>query len=291
MICIHRAAVAALLSVAALAAIGRAADDKPAPPAPDLDTFEYVFTKGFFYESTVTLKVTKDGKATYLYKPRQSYPGADASIVRKNWDMPAKDAAAFLTGMVEDGLLDLETFDQFKHPTHHYLNVTCGLWQHRTDFKVLPEKLYRRLLPVLAQAHPEQWKVAEAKRPPLPDGTRIDSIVVGLGLGYGRTLMLSVSRTGQVSYSAADNLTLGRAPIPPVHKGWTIPEKDAAALLDGLIEDGLLKGREANDGNLGSPGKLLGVTYGRWTMHGPGHIPGKALLRLMPLMGKGVAEK
>ena len=204
--------LAAILSLAALAADVRAADVRPAPT---LDTFEYVFTKGFFFESTVTLKVTKDGKATYKSTPRQSYPGADALIVQKNWDMPAKDAAALLNGLVEDGLVDLETFDQFKHPVYHFVMATSGRWHLRLTFNVLPEKLYRRLLPVLALAHPEEWKVAEAKRPPLPDGTRLDSVTIGISPVFGLMRALSVSRTGNVSYSFTDMRVRAASPSRP----------------------------------------------------------------------------
>jgi len=280
MLPIPRRAVAALFSLAALTSEIRASDERPAPT---LDSFEYVFTKGFFFESTVALTVTKAGKGTYVYTPRQSYPGADASIVRTNWDMPAKDAAALLNGLVEDGLLELETFDSVKHATHHYVHLTSGRWRWRLDAKAMPESIFRRLRPLLVQAHPEEWK-AEAKRPPLPDGTRIDSFATGFVPTYGDIHSLSVTRAGKVVYTYHTDPNIGRAGAPSVRKEWDIPAKDAAALLTGLVEDGVL---EPADGP-GDRKRGLGVsvTYGRWRMDLPSPLPEKSFRRLLPLLQK-----
>ncbi len=286
MIPIFRCAILGFLFVGAHA---RAADEKPAPA---LDTFEYVFTKGFLFESTVTLTVAKGGKATYLYKPRQSYPGADALIVRKNWEMPAKDVAALLSGLVEDGLLELETFDSIKHATYHYVGVTYGRWRLRLDSKAMPEKIFRRLLPVLAQAHPEEWKaVAVEKRPPLPDGKCIDSFATGFVPSYGDIYSLSVTRAGKVVYTHHTDPNIGRAAALPVRKEWDIPEKDAAALLAGLIEDGVLEPTDGpGDGKRSWRGQGVSVTYGHWRMDLKTLLPAKVTQRLMPLLWKADPE-
>lgn len=111
---------------------------------------------------------------------------------------------------------------------------------------MVPQKILDRLLPVLAKADPEEFKfpVAKVAKNParLPDGKSIDFFSTTFEPTIGKIYRLTVTRDGEVSYLNINRSLIGRADISNVTKYWTICKKDAAILLDGLVEDGLLRG-------------------------------------------------
>lgn len=282
-----RRIVFGLLSVGALAANAGAADAEATPKAETLDRLQYVFTKGFFFDATVVLTVTKGGKVEYSYKPR-AFTGIESRVVTKTWEMPEKDARALLSGLVEDGLLEAEAHEDWIHARgpYHYVSATFGAWHLQIRPKKIPENAFRRLLPVLQKADPGEWKVAEA-RPALPDGRRIDSFSTSFERSYGEVIWISVAANGKVAYSHHTRSDIGRAPGKPVREEWDIPVKDAVALLAKLVASGVSESEKKPV--VGWPGPhTVVVGYGRWRLTRERQaLPGESFQRLLPLLQKG----
>ena len=136
---------------------GAGAADDSRPVLPDnktIDTFQYSFTPKLL-GSTATLSIYKDGKVTYGYAS-QPHTGSGGKIVKMEWKLSERERAALLSGLVEDGLLDLEDTGGGKFP-NHYIAVSYERWQFSMFPKELPEKMLKRVRPLLQKAHPEEW--------------------------------------------------------------------------------------------------------------------------------------
>lgn len=283
-------AVAAFLAVAAFSAGAGAADVKP--PSVPPDTFGYDFSNVPNTSGQFKLSITKAGNVSYTHNENR----IDGFNTTKTFAIPEKDATELLSGLIEDGLLDLKVDENagsagdFNPGPRHFIHVTRGNWTLRIVTKEVPQKILNRLLPVLMKADPTIFKVAEAevvKNPAsVPDGKSIDSFRTTFD-SIGTIRILTVSRDGGISYLNITRPFIGRADTPNVSKYWTIPAKEAAALLDGLVEDGL--DREVRGGDEAT--KLAqwetSLGYGRWELKTKRSLPAKAIQRLTPLLEQG----
>ncbi len=92
-------AIAVLLTVADLSADAHAVDIKPATPT--LDSFVYNFSQNM---TVIKLSVSKIGNVSYTHNQNRT----DGFNTTKTFTIPEKDAIELLSGLIEDGLLDLE---------------------------------------------------------------------------------------------------------------------------------------------------------------------------------------
>jgi hypothetical protein len=125
-----------------------------------IDTFEYSVAPELFGSAT-RLVITRKGKVAYSY---QSAPHTNSGgeVVTKSWEIPAREAVALLEGLVADGLLELEDAVGDKFPKH-FFEVTYGRWRLSAGPREMPEKVMKRLLPLLRKAHPAQWNDRRGK--------------------------------------------------------------------------------------------------------------------------------
>ena len=92
-------AIAVLFTVADLSADAHAVDIKPATPT--LDSFVYNFSQNM---TVIKLSVSKIGNVSYTHNQNRT----DGFNTTKTFTIPEKDAIELLSGLIEDGLLDLE---------------------------------------------------------------------------------------------------------------------------------------------------------------------------------------
>ena len=284
---IIRNAVVALLLVGVFSASGRTAEGKPAPTGESLDSFQYVFTKGFWFPGTVTLTVTKAGKVAYHYK--QPFRGSESRIVSEEWSISEKEATALLGAIVEDGLLELDVHDDILHAVgpYHHIFAKAGRWQLTIHPKAFPERILRHLRPLMRVAHPGKWEGDREGLRSLPNEEEIDYFSTHFQKSYGDNYSVSVTRAGKVTYTFNTSPDIGRAAEMPVRKSWEIPEKQAVALLAALVADGVLKSGKADDEGKG-PKHTIGVRSGRWSLSvPPKSLSEKSFLRLLPLLRTG----
>ncbi len=157
-------ALAGMVSVVAAVALARGgppADDKRAalPDNKTIDSLHLSVTTdpGKRLGPVATLTVTRDGKVTYSHATAP-HTGSGGKVTQKRWDIPPQQAAAILAGVVEDGLLDLPAGGRAK--AHYYAAVTYGRWQMALFLNDRPDKVLKRVLPLLRHAHPEVWGAA-----------------------------------------------------------------------------------------------------------------------------------
>src|SRR5205807_1228656 len=100
--------------------------------------------------------LNKDGKVHYTYSS-----GADTDDggqrVNKEWDIPPEEAANFLNGMLQDGLLELPDGTGQGYP-NHFFTASYGRWQLSAHPAAMPANIMLRLRPFLESAHPDFWK-------------------------------------------------------------------------------------------------------------------------------------
>jgi hypothetical protein len=104
----------------------------------------------------------------------------------------------------------------------------------------------------------------------------------------GPVAHFSVTREGKLrySYSSEPHTNMGGQ---VVQKEWEVPRKEATALLQGLVDDGLLDLEDTRGGKF--PNHYFKVSYGRWqlTAH-PKELPESMMKRLRPYLEKAHPE-
>ncbi len=98
------------------------------------------------------------------------------------------------------------------------------------------------------------------------------------------SVLLTITRDGKVNYfyQSAPGTDSGGV---NVGKKWEITKKDAAALLDGLVADGLLKMKDKDGKDLDLGFHRVTVSSGRRELAiSPKELPEKVLARLLPLL-------
>lgn len=146
--------LAAFLSIVLQA---KADTDDSRPVLPDnktIDTFFIQFQPKVF-GGAARLSIYKDGEVTYSYQS-EPHTGSGGKTIQKEWKIEELERVTLLRGLVDDGLLDLDDTGAVKFP-NHYIGVSYGRWQFSMHPKELPEKMRKRLLPLLQHAHPEEW--------------------------------------------------------------------------------------------------------------------------------------
>ncbi|MBA4064107.1 MAG: hypothetical protein C0501_10420 [Isosphaera sp.] len=117
----------------------------------------------------------------------------------------------------------------------------------------------------------------------LPDGKAPDAVTFAFGHPFGPRGTLTVTSAGKVGYREVLNPPMGAA--DRVHAAeWDIPKAEAAALLAGLVGDGLLDlpARVRH-----TPDTRFTVASGRWRMYlHADPVPEKLMARLLPLLEK-----
>jgi hypothetical protein len=102
--------------------------------------------------------------------------------------------------------------------------------------------------------------------------------------------MLSVTRDGKVSYFYQSAPATNSGGIN-VAKKWEMSREEAIALLDGLVEDGLLKMKDGDVKNRNGGIHRVAVTSGgRDLVLTPKELPEKVFARLLPLLQKADPE-
>ncbi len=104
-------------------------------------------------------------------------------------------------------------------------------------------------------------------------------------------VILTVTRDGKVSYSYQSDPATGSGGVT-VGKKWEISRKDAVALLDGLVKDGLLKMKDADGKDKARGRHRVTVSFGgRELTIIPKELPKKVFARLLPLLQKAHPAK
>jgi hypothetical protein len=257
-----------------------AADPLPDNKAP-IDSLYYSFTLGGVFGPGGSLKISADNEVSYFYSSAP-HTGSGGTVVSKNWELTKEERMKLFTKLVDDGLLELAPGG----PATSSIRVTRGRWRMTVTADKLPERVMRHLRPLLVKAHPGAWAVKEAavKEPPAKPSVLAYVIYHFRAKENGDQTALRLFRTGKVLYSRQPS---GGA--KPIQVEWTVPAKDAEALLDGLVADGLFDLKDAGDGAF--PSHMIEGSAGRWsTSFHVKDLPESASGRLLPLLRKADAE-
>jgi len=266
----------------ALLAASFAADPLPDDKTP-IDSLTYTFGGGVAgLGPTGSLSISKDGKVQYFYSSAP-HTGSGGRVVQQKWELSKEERTTLFRKLVDDGLLETEEGKSFLES----IRVTHGRWWRMLAPDKVPEKAMAHLRPLLAKADPELWsekKPAPPKQPPSKPGT-----VTWLSYHLttkkdGDRIALTFTRDGKAHYfRSSPDLA------KPVEVAWSMPAKDAEALLDSLAADGLF---ELADGDGDKyPGHLIEAATGKWRIAiRPKEIPEKLLKPMLPLLKKADAD-
>jgi hypothetical protein len=254
-----------------------AADPLPDNKAP-IDTLTYSFEVGGVFGPGGSLTISADGKVTYFYSSAPS-TNSGGTVVSTSWELTKDERTKLFGQLVADGLLELDEGG----PAAAHIAVARGRWRTTLAADKVPEKVMQNLRPLLARAHPALWKEKPvAGKAPPKEGVPVHVIYHFRARENSDQTSLRVFRTGKVIYTRH----------PPnaksVETEWTIPVKDAEALLDGLVADGLFDLKAVN-GQF--PSHVIEGQVGRWsTAFGVKELPEKVGGRLLPLLRKADPE-
>jgi hypothetical protein len=122
----------------------------------------------------------------------------------------------------------------------------------------------------------------DAPRERFPDNRTIDTFSYSYSPElFGPSMVFSVTREGKIHYSYASQPHTGSGGRTVV-KEWDVPPEEAAALLQGIVDDGLL---ELKDSGQNFPSHSFSVTYGRWLLAGRAkEMPEPIMKRLLPYL-------
>jgi len=256
-----------------------------ANPIPDnkspIDSLTYTFGGGGMLLAGGSLTITKEGKVTYFYSSAP-FTNSGGHVVQKSWNLSKEERTELFRKLVDDGLLEAEEgkllFDGIR--------VTHGRWYATLAANKVPDKALAHLRPLLSKADPVTWP--EKKKEVVKEPAAKPDTLTYLHYDFstkadGDHATLIVTRDGKVRYVRQ----------PPTEKRieseWTIPAKDAEALLDALLADGLFDLEDAGRDKF--PRHMIDAQVGRWrTNFFPKELPEKFSKQLMPLLKKADAE-
>ena len=258
-----------------------------ANPLPDnktpIDSLTYTFgIGGGTFGAGGRLTISPDGKVSYYFSS-DPFTGSGGRVVNKSWELTKEERTELFRKLVADGLLEAEEGGTVLSG----IRVTSGRWRATLDPDKVPEKAMAHLRPLLGKADPVLWpekKKEEAKAPAAPPGKLATFIYYFVPKKEGDYATLVVSRDGKVRYAR-------RPPnaAKPIQEEWTIPAKDAEALLDALVADGLLDLEDVGRDKF--PNHGIDVQVGRWrTSFGVKELPEKFKKPLLPLLKKADAD-
>ncbi len=132
---------------------------------------------------------------------------------------------------------------------------------------------------------------AEEERPQFPDGKTIDTFQYSVTpSAFGSYAGLAIHADGRVNYSYASQPHTGSGG-KTVQREWKLTEAERAALLAGLVDDGLLE-LEDTGGGRKYPDHYIVVTHGRWQLTlRPAELPEALMNRLLPLLRRAHPEE
>lgn len=259
-----------------------------APPAslPDgksFDALTYAFGGWGAFGPMGRLSIATDGKVTYS-SSSAPHTGSGGVVVNKEWALTKEEKVELFAKLVEAGLLELGADRGAPHG--HGFWVSSGKWVLPLNGAKVPDKVLAVLRPLLTKADPDMW----GEKPAKPEPVGLKSV------GYtfapkakGELVSLNVYRSGLVQYRrvAAPDAPDGR--YYAVEKDWKQTAKEAEALLDALVADGLFDLEDTKGGTYPQH-KIIG-SVGRWnaTFY-PKELPEKVSKHLLPLLKKADAE-
>ena len=277
-----------------------AAPPGPFPDGKTIDSFTLHFGAFGNVGGGGTLNVSGDGKVTYEHETAPPWAPPVISpfsgnplpvfrrgtITEKEWKITKEQAAELFRKLVADGLLDLPAqLPKFK-PVDFYPQYTfeakSGKWSQFCSAETVPDKLMAHLRPLLTKAHPELWAEKPDDRAPSKPG-ELSSVTYTRwpNADFRDYATLCVRRDGKVTYTR--DAAVGDAPKTSVGLSWVISAKDAAALLDALVADGLL---DLKDTEQGERDTILAFS-GRWEVRFRTRgLPDALSERLLPLLKK-----
>ena len=255
----------------------------PLPDGKTIDTLTYTFGGGGLLCAGGSLTIAADGKVRY-YFCSAPFTGSGGRVVQKSWEMSKGERKKLFRKLVNGGLLETPGEGNF----FNGIRVTSGRWWTHLAADKVPEKAMRHLRPLLAKVDPDRWNKKSVAKPAAAETPKLTL------LRYTFTpkadvweVILLIRRNGEVTYERHTHPTsrVGRKVF--VNKNWTIPAKDAAALLDALVADGLF----APAAGKVDPGYYVEAQAGRWTASfQPGKPSEKLMKHFLPLLIKADAE-
>ncbi len=257
----------------------------PADPLPDgktIDSLSFAFTGEGPFGPTGHLSITAGGQVMYSHATAPA-TGSGGEITQAKWEIPKTEAAALLRKLVADGLLTLLESKTKPLPGPFLFTVTSGRWQMSLAAEPVPEKILAHLRPYLEKAHPALWKPETPPQDEKPAFTYVRySFTEKLD---SPEATLTVARDGKVTYTRKTHPTTPGGQKVLVDESWTIPAKDAAAILDGLIAGGLFELSDTRGGKF--PNHYVEARAGRWkTALFPKEMSDPVMKHLRPLLEK-----
>lgn len=266
----------------------------PGARAP-IDSLSFSFGTAGAFDAGGSLHIAKDGKVRYHHSTAP-HTGSGGRVTEKSWELAPAERDELFTRLVADGLMDggepgLLWGD---------LQVTSGRWRASLKAQKVPAKALRHLLPLLEKAHPGLWAEkeplppakpvakAQPEKPAPPPGALWQFNYYFAPKAEGDHVLLYLGRGGEVSYQRYGQ-------VPPVatkthvQTTWTIPAREAEALLGALAAGGVcdleVVPRDA------FPVHRVEVGTGPWwsTFHTK-PLPDKFKALILPLMRKADAE-
>lgn len=274
-----------MILAAALAVL--AAMHAPPNPLPDgttIDALTYSFSDGAGgpFGAGGALSVAADGNVRY-YSSSAPWTGSGGRVVKKDWELSNDERAELFRKLVDDGLLDTPG----EGGVFNGIRVGSGRWWTNVAADKVPEKAMRHLRPLLTKADPVRWpKKDEAK--PAAEAPKLTLLRYTLTPNAdGREAVLLIQRDGSVSYTRHTHPTAPGGRKVLMNESWKLVAKDAAALLDALVTDGLLA---PVTGKI-DPGYFVEAHAGRWTTtFKPGKPSDAVMKHIRPLLRKADAE-
>jgi hypothetical protein len=274
--------------IAIVAALLAALAADPLPDGKSIDSLSFQFYTGTpFLGPGGALNISADGKVSYFHQT-QPWTGSGGIVKQKKWELKKGEAAALFGKLVADGLLELP--EPRGANAANRFHVTSGRWQLALAADPVPDKLMAHLRPLLAEAHPGLW----TEKPPVKlvpmEKPRLTSVRYSFtAKAEGEEATLTVGRNGGVTYRRQTHPNAPGGQKVLVNEAWAIPAKDAEALLDALVSDGLFE----LENTLGArfPNHSVQAQAGRWkTTFYPKELPEKVSTHLLPLLRKADGE-
>lgn len=265
-----------------LLAAALAAPPGALPDGKSFDALTYTFGGWGSFGPSGRLSVAADGAVTYS-SSSAPHTGSGGVVVKKEWALTKEEKAELFAKLVEAGLLELGADRSAPHG--HGFWVSSGKWVLPLNGAKVPDKVIAVLRPLLAKADPDMW---DEKPKPEP--------IVLKSVGYtltpkarGAAVSLNVYRSGLVQYRRVNDPNAPDGRYYAVEKDWKQTPKEAEALLDALVSDGLFDLEDTGGGKY--PNHQVVGSAGRWNAtFCPKELPEKVSKRLLPLLKHADAE-
>lgn len=215
----------------------------PGTRAP-IDSLSYTFGTAGADGAGGRLHIANDGKVSYSHSTAP-FTGSGGRVTKKSWELAPAERDELFARLVADGLLEGGEHGLMWGD----LQVTSGRWRASLKAQKVPATAMRHLRPLLEKAHPALWAEKEPApdpRKPAPKGAKPVPPVGALWqFNYyfapkaeGDHVLLYLGRGGEVSYQRYAQTSPG-ATKTHVQTTWTIPAKEAEALLSALAAGGV----------------------------------------------------